>query len=285
MDNLPRMHAPHRTDLTRPLTALLYLAVVWLFPVSGMATDDRLILAIQPAHNEAATRKIFQPLADYISRASGKECVLLIHPDFFSYWNTIRKGTGYDLVLDEAHFTDYRISKLGFTVLAKAPNMVTYSLIVAANNPLRDPARLNGKRVATLGIPSVGAARLNAIFPNPTRQPITIETNSFEEGFKMLEDGAVSAAILPTPFVSQRLAAGAAVRVVLLTEPIPHMALSAAPTLDESVRDAVRKALLLAGKSEDGQQMLQSLEIDRFDPASPAVYAGQSRILAEYWGY
>jgi hypothetical protein len=265
----------HRTALACALLAAL---------LGGTAAADAppLVLAIQPVQREAATHTTYQPLADYIGRVTGRKCVLLTHTGFFSYWYTIHQGKNYDLALDEAHFTDYRIQKLGFTVLVKAPDMVTYSLVMLSKQAVIDPARLVGRPIATLGIPSVGAARLNALFPNPSRQPITIEVDSLEQGMQMLLDGKVHAAILPTPFVNQQKTLGAKVRVVLLTEPIPNIALSAGPGVAADVRETLRKALLDADKNDAGRQMLRAMGWDKFDPATAAIYSGQSRILAEY---
>jgi len=274
-----------RTRRAPARTAAFLAALIFCRAAGAAPEDGALILAILPVRSEAATRAAYQPLADYIGRVTGRKCVLLTHPTFFSYWSTVRQGKGYDLALDEAHFTDYRLQKLGFSVLVKLPDMVTYSLVMAGRKRVPDPAHLVGRRIATLGIPSVGAARLNALFPNPSRQPITVEVDNLEQGMKMLLDGKVAAAILPTPFVNQQIAGGSRVRVVLLTEPIPNSALSVGPGVDAGTRDALRKALLDAGKSDAGVRMLRSLGVERLDPATPAIYAGQSRILAEYWGY
>lgn len=248
------------------------------------AADNELVLAIQPILSEAQTRAAFQPLADYLTKTTGRKTVLLSRPNFLAYWDSIRRGTGYDLVLDAAHFTDYRASKFGFTVLAKIPDSVSYSLIVSDQNPIFDPSELIGRRIATLGTPSIGAARLNALFPNAARQPITVEVDNAEDGVALLRKNRVDAAILPTPIVAQQMQQGG-ISVVLTTEPIPHIAVSAAPDLDASTREAVRVALIDAAKTPDGQAMLQKIGFARFDPATAGIYTGQARILREYWGY
>jgi ABC-type nitrate/sulfonate/bicarbonate transport system substrate-binding protein len=176
-------------------------------------------------------------------------------------------------------------SKLGFEVLAKIPDSVTYSLVTRDAEPVLDPLDLVGKNIATLGIPSIGAARLNALFPNPARQPNPVEVASSELGMQMLLDGKVRAAVLPTPIVAQYMARGAAVAVVLTTDPIPHIALSASRSLDAGTRTALRKALLDAGALPYGKKMLAQIGFERFDPASAAIYKGQARLLRQYWGY
>ena len=197
----------------------------------------------------------------------------------------MRRGQTFNIILDDAHFTDYRAQKMGYTVLAKIPHTVTYSLAIPRDKKLDDPARLVGRRIATLGIPSMGAALLNGLFPRPAKQPIPVEVDSAEEAFALLHDAKVEAAILPTPLVRQEILRGAALRVLLSTAPIPHMALSVAPDIDPATRQALQKAVLAAHKTEAGQKMLTHIGIERFDPSNATVYKGQGRILQEYWGY
>lgn len=266
-------------------TVRLALTLAVLVPFAAHARDNELVLAVQPVLDEAQTRAAFQPLADYIGKATGKHCVVLTSPNFLAYWDITRKGNAYDLVLDAAHFTDYRVKKQHFTVLAKIPDSVTYSLVVPEDRPVLDPADLTAKRIATLGVPSIGAARLNALFPNPSRQPVVIEVSSAEDGMKLLLTHQADAAILPTPIVSQQMSHGAGLVVVLTTDPIPHIALSAAPSVDKATQDVIRKALLEANQRPAGRAMLKQIGFERFDPATAALYDGQDRVLSSYWGF
>lgn len=263
---------------------LLSFAMILAVARPAQAADD-LVLAIQPILDEAQTRKAFQPLCNYLEAATQRHCTLLISPNFYAYWELVRHGQGFNLALDAAHFTDYRAEKFGFDVLAKVPDTVTYSLVTRDTEQVLDPLDLAGKRIATLGIPSIGAARLNGLFPNPARQPSPVEVASAEQGMQMLLDGRVQAAILPTPIVAQHMARGAGLSVVLTTDPIPHIALSAAPSLDAGTRAALRKALLEANTSTQGKKMLGEIGFERFDPASAALYRGQEKVLQQYFGY
>lgn len=264
------------------LTGALVLSF-WNVP--AIAANGDCTLGVQPILSEQQTKKAFQPLADYLGKAASITCVVRTSPNFMAYWDGVRKGGVYDMALDEAHFTDYRAQKQGWEVLAKIPDTVSYSLIVSDLSGVTDAGELIAKRVATLGAPSIGAARLNALFPNPTRQPITVEVESAEVGIALLRAGKVEAAILPTPFVSQQMAQGVGISVVLTTEPTPHNALSASPQLPAATRDRLRQALLAADKTPEGREMLKAIGIERFNPASSAIYAGQSKTLKDYWGF
>jgi hypothetical protein len=269
---------------THALAALLMLALSILAPRPTFAADE-LVLAVQPIMDEEQTRKAFQPLCDYLGQATKRPCRLFTSPNFYAYWDKVRVSSAFNLVLDAAHFTDYRAQKFGFQVLAKIPDTVTYTLVTRNTELTLDAGELVGKRVATLGVPSIGAARLNGMFPNPSRQPVTVEVGAAEQAIRLLLDGKVSAAILPTPIVAQQMANGASVAVMLTTDPIPHIGLSAASSIDAATRAVLRAALLNAHTSEEGKKMLRQIGFERFDPASASVYAGQGKILREYWGY
>lgn len=265
---------------------LTVLAIPILFLVSPASqAAEPLVLAIQPILDEEQTRAAFQPLCDHLSRATGSDCSIHTSPNFYAYWDLVRRGNEYNLVLDAAHFTDYRVNNQGFEVLAKIPDSVSYSLVTQAGNFIIDSTELTGKRVATLGIPSIGAARLNALFPNPSRQPVVVEIANAEAGMKLLRENRVSAAILPTPVVAQQMAGGEALHVILTTEQIPHIALSAAPSLPAHLRQKLRQSMMRAHDTQEGQAMLKAIGFERFDPATATIYQGQANILKEYWGY
>ena len=261
------------------------LLLLWLMSGAVRAEVNELVLGVAPLLDEAETRAQFQPLCNYLANITRLPCRVGTTPNFLSYWESIRQGKDYNLFLDEAHFTDYRAQKMNYTVLVKIPDTVTYSLIVPRTAKLSDPARLAGRRIATLGIPSMGAAQLNSLFPKATKQPIIVEVDNAAEGFALLRAAKVAAAILPTPLVREEIVRGASLRVLLSTVPLPHMAVSAAPGIGAELRRSLRQALLNANQNDAGRAMLAHIGIERFDPANATVYKGQARILQEYWGY
>mgnify|MGYP003423232043 FL=1 len=273
-------HSP----LPRASAAVALLALC-LTLSAARAEVSELVLGIAPLLGETETRTQFQPLCNYLADATHLPCRITTRPNFLTYWEMMRRGKEYNLILDDAHFTDYRAQKMGYVVLAKIPDTVTYSLIVPRATKLDDPARLVGRRIATLGIPSMGAAQLNGLFTKPSKQPIPVEVDNTADGFALLREGKVVAAILPTPLVREEIVRGAPFRVLLSTAPLPHMGFSAAPDTSPDLRLNLRDALLNAHKNDAGRAMLTRIGLERFDPANATVYAGQGRILKEYWGY
>ncbi len=238
-------------------------------------------LAIQPILPRDRTVKAYAPLAEYLSQATGETIRIRASHNFVDYWESMRQPPGFDLVLDAAHFTDFRNQRMGYTVLAKLPDTVTYSLVTREDTLLFEPAELIGKRVATIPPPSLGGLRLVEMFPNPLRQPVVVPTNNSQEAIDLLKHKQVLAALAPTPLIR----GDDSLNVVVTTAPVPHMALSASPRVPARLRAKLRAALLEAGQRPAGQAMLKAIRLPGFVPADNRLYRGYARLLDGTWGY
>lgn len=266
-----------------PCLSKLAGAALILIATFVCAEDPPLTLLLQPTIGDRRSEALYQPFVNYLQASTGRRYKVQAPANFMAHWETVRRNN-YDVVLDAPHFTDYRVRKFDFHVLAKATNTESYSLIVREHERPRDPTALANRRIAALGLPSMGVARLYAMFPNPAKQPHVIEVTRPEEGVQLLLRKQVEAALLPTPFVSRRLNHGD-IAVVLTTEPAPPFAVSVSPRVPAAVRDAIRANLLRAHEIDAGQQMLQRIGIDRFEPASADTFANQGNVLKGFWGY
>ena len=254
--------------------AALFLLLFFSFQ-TGLRANDSLTLVIQPVLGMEKTRDAFQPLSAYISKVTGKTVEIKTYPNFITYWNETRNGGHYDLILDAAHFTGYRAKELGFDILAKVQGTVSYSVVVPDSSLVIDIDELVGKRIATLGPPSMGAAKVSLLFDNPLRQPFIYETENSEKALDLLAMGEVDAAIIPTPLVGSL----AGVSVVTTTEPSQHIALSASPDLPSDVRNYIHDALIYANSTQDGRQMLQDIGVSAFETPNTDSYVIAADLL------
>lgn len=237
-------------------------------------------LAIHPVLPTAETRKIYQPLANYLSEQTGHSITIVTNSNFLTHWQTIKKGK-YDLVLDGPQFTGYRLEKLDYSVLAKFPNVVSYTLVAGEEQMIMDPNELIGKKIATTPSPALGALRLQQLYPNPLRQPVIIETSDSELALERVLEGKAQAAIVPAAMVSNY----PQLLTVTNTEQIPAPALSAAPGVSEEAKTAIRKALLNARNDEKGQKVLELLRIERFVATDGSEYRPHAALLKNMWQY
>jgi phosphonate transport system substrate-binding protein len=262
--------------------ACLVCALVLAGTVSLPATaaEGPIRLAIQPIQTAQTTAEFYQPLVEYLRASSGLDIELETSTNFLTYWTEMKQGE-YDLILDAAHFTDYRIREMGYIPLAKMPGEVSYTLVTHPDTFVFEPTELTGKAIASLASPSLGMVRMLEMFPNPLRQPRIIEAPNTERVIELLESGKAVAGIIPTPLLNNY----PQFNVVVTTEAAPHVTFSASPELPDGDRAALQAALLRAGQTDTGRAMLEAIGFQPLEQPTADIYAGYAELLSGMWGY
>lgn len=249
--------------------------------LSTTAAAD-LNMTVQPVLSEQETVQEYQPLADYIGKITGQKVVIKTSRDFSEYWVTQKDNNPFQIIVDNAFFTDFRNEREGWVSLVKIPGLISYSLVASANNPVYETAELVGKKIASLIPPAPSGIFLGQMFRNPLRQPAIVPTTSAKDALKLLLDGKVDAAIIPTPMANEAMTGGEDLLVIKTSVQIPHSALSVSPKVDEAMREKLTKALLEADQDKQGQAVLKSLNISNFEPADPSLYSGLMQYLIDF---
>jgi hypothetical protein len=245
------------------------------------AHAEKYFISVQPILPADQIEMNYQPLADYLSQATGHQFEIKAYRNFLTYWIKMKKAKDMDFVLDAAHFTDYRIQKKEYRPLVKLPDTVSMTVITGEDEFVFEMEELVSKKIATMASPGMGSVRLNQMFPNPVRQPFYIEASDSVDAVNRVLDQSVVAAIIPSPLVQNY----SNVNTVVTTEPVPHMAMSASPDVPQDVSDKVRDALVNAGKTAKGKAMLEALNVERFDATDAQTYAGYATLLEDMFGY
>jgi len=273
MTSTPHLAGPR--GFVRRLVAIFAL----LAAVTGTAVAE-LTFAVHPVLPQARTIQVYQPLVSYLSKATGQDIKLVTSANFLTHWQMMKRG-GYDLILDGPHFTDYRVKKMGYTVLAKLPEVVSHALVANEDQMILEPAELVGKTIATTAAPAVGALQLAELYPNPLRQPTIVETPDFQEAAELAAQGKVVAAMIPSPLVGRY----PNLTTVLTTAQVPSPGISASPKVGGELQQALRRALLDAPNSPDGRKALEALNTGALEPADNSSFQGMAKLLEGIWGY
>ncbi len=265
----------------RRKSALCRLAsLLALLTAATGAAAAELTFAVHPVLPQQRTLQVYQPLTDYLAQATGQQIKLVTSSNFLTHWQMVKRG-GYDLVLDGPHFTDYRAQKMGYTVLAKLPDVVSYTLVANDEQMILEPAELVGKTIATTASPAIGALRLVEIYPNPLRQPVIVETPDSEQAAEMAVQGKVAAAMIPAPLVGRY----PSLTTVTTTEQLPSPGISASPAVSPELQQALRQALLNAPNDPAGRKALEALNAPLLEAADNKSFQGLERLLEGIWGY
>lgn len=251
------------------------------FVTSGVASAQTYFLSVQPVLPRDQIQHNYQPLAKYLTETTGHTIVIKSYRNFLTYWARMQKAKDMHFMLDAAHFTDYRVQRKKYKVLAKFPDTVSFTVVTGEENFVFEMDELISKRIATMASPGMGAVRLNGMFPNPVRLPFYIEASDAVDAVNRVLDGSVDAAIIPSPLVGNF----ENLNSVVSTEPVPHMAFSASPEVPDEVAVAVKNALLDATKTPEGKKMLEDMNIEYFEDADADLYAGYGELLEGMFGY
>ena len=260
--------------------ALIAIALIACSPLSAGALEP-LVMVVQPINSQQTTEANYGPMADYLSEHIGHPIVLKPVSNYLSFWGMARREKQFDLALDAAHMTSYRVKTRGDRVIAKVESVVSYSFVTTEDSSVLDMEDLAGRRVATLPSPGLGAIRLLNMYPNISHQPVLVIAENAEEAIKKLRTGKVEAAVIPTPLVGQY----DGLSVVDVTEQVPAPAFTVSTRVPPRVAEALRDALVNMGQDEQGKAVLRGARISGFEPAENQDYAGYHVLLNGVWGY
>lgn len=259
-------------------TLLMCVAAAWAqAPAATVYT-----FAVEPTYTAEKAQEVYKPLIDYLARSTGEKFKLVASRNYHSYWSELRADRGWSFVFDEAHFTDYRIKRQGYTPLVRTLENTSYALLSLEEVPDNDPQGLVAKSITTMPAPSLAFALLLEIFPNPMQQP-DIRTNptSWKDTTDIVFAGEADAAMVPNWLYLQY----PNLLPVSTTREFAGTAVSAHKDVPAEVQRKVKEALLALHEDEDMYLVISELGSTQFVEASAAEYAGAESMLKNFFGY
>lgn len=263
------------------ITGAVFAMSVLLSTMSS-AQERTLKLAVAPDYSQEQAVEVYRPFVDYLQKEAGVKIELVTSRNYASYWQDMRTLKGWDLVFDEAHFTDYRIKYYQFEPLVRSLESTSYSLLTQDDIGVGNTKVLLAENILTLSAPSLGYALLLNYFPNPMQQPdIRTTVASWNDAVDGVFADEARAAMVP----SSLYALYPNMFEVAKTREFSGAAISASPKLDSAIKDKIRAALMKMHENQDGFQALTELRISQFVAATAAEYEGNSDILKSFYGY
>ncbi len=261
------------------LLPVLVLGLV-LAATNVCAQPPPLSLLVQPQSWRAPGHGAAK-LARYLQQSTGLLIQSRRSEDSLSHWRTLRGKRGFELVLDEAQFTDYLIQWRHYMVLVQSSRPMRFELAVRPGTVFTDPAELTAQRIAVAAPPSLAALRLLELFPGPTHFPTMVQFNNLSAALRALQLGQVKAIVLPVTKEKKRRR----IETKLVTDASPGLGFSASPGVSLEQRRALTRALLNAHRNPVGLAALKALRIPAFELSSASAYEGSASLLHGTWGY
>lgn len=253
-------------------------------PASTPDRDRALVFTAPPRESPEQAQAIYGPIAEYLSQATGRRIVYQ-HPGTWGVYRSEMLRGNYDLVFDGPHFNAWRTERLAHNVLVKAPKAHEFVVIVRADQPFTRLAQMTGRTFCAHAPPNLGTLVLLSQFDNPSRQPMLINTQGWENIYQGVAAGQCAGAIIPTTMLKQ-LDTGKRMKILYRSQPLPNQAFSAGPRVPPQDQQRIAEALLAPQAQAPTARLRETFRIgERFAAASNREFAGAGSILKNEWGY
>lgn len=256
----------------------LFLITVFFFQSTVSA---ELILSAPPRESIDAGKKLYEPLAESLSKLTGEKVVYQHPVDWHNYQKRLQNDE-FDIVFDGPHFAAWRVSSLKAKPLVRLPGNLRFVLVILdEEKDITEPKHLIGKAVCTLPSPNLGALTLYSMFPNPVIQPDFRQVSGgFNQVTKKLLAGECRGAILRSSFFYKKLPDEQRefIRVLKESAPIINQGITVSARVGQVARSKMLKALT----TSKGKQAMRPI-LDRFAhkanafvPARKEEYVGKN---------
>jgi ABC-type phosphate/phosphonate transport system substrate-binding protein len=231
-----------------------------------------------PGTGHEADLAKYEPIAEHLSRVTGKRFVYQHADNWLSYSKNMASGA-YDLVFDGPALNSWRMERISHAPLLKlADDMVFVVVTRNDNDRIGQLKQLAGHRVCAVPAPDAGALALLSQFDNPARQPTIAEAKDWQDAYQGLMAGKCSGSVIPRKTLDA-LNAADKVKVLYQHRALPNHAFSAGPRLSPDLKDKVRTALLTGSGKDATAKLRAAYGGGDFVPATPAEYAGLGKLL------
>ncbi|MDT8403687.1 phosphate/phosphite/phosphonate ABC transporter substrate-binding protein [Sulfuriflexus sp.] len=266
-----------------------FLGACLMIPVMALAAEDGVItMTTAPTQSVADTHKLYGPIAEYLSAASGKQVKLVPVRNFLEYTSKMRKDE-FDIIFDGPHFVSWRMQHTNHVPMARLPGELVFMAAVKDGGAIKQIDQLIGKKICAVNSPNLATLMVLDAFPNPVRQPVIVAQNSFKAAMQCLKEGKGMAAILPIKFWKKFEKKGETRGYRLLystrQQPLPPRTFSISMRIDAETREKITKALLESEGKPGALPVLNRFRSKNFVAARESEYHDLSRLLLSVWGF
>ncbi len=259
------------------------LLVLLLASAASFARE--LVLTSPPRESEQKAREIFQPIADYLTRALNRPVKYKYSDNWLTYQSEMQKDL-YDIVFDGPHFVSYRMARHQHTPVVKLPGKFIFVIIAKKENDrisrLED---INGRRLCAPAPPNLAALTALSQYTNPARQPILVDTKGFPQTYDALLKGKCAAAAMQVKVFEKLDSQKKAAKVLFESKGLPNQAISASPRLNPAERVKLAEALLSEGGKQATAKLREEYNGQDFTTATAPEYEGHHALLKDTWGF
>jgi len=270
-----------------PIGRVAWVVVAVLLSMPAKAQDDadgeRFLLSAPPRESESVSEKVYGPVADFLSEATGKR-IVYEHPDNpLLYWENLQRNK-YDIVFDESHFISWLILNHQHLPLVKVSGALIFVYYIdddAAD--LDEVSDLAGMPVCGQAPPNLGTLALYEEFDNPLRIPYLVPIEGWERIYEQVSNEKCVAGIAPLQLYEQ-LNDGE-MHPLYMTRPVPNQTFAASRRLSPRLKSRITEALLSSEGHRATSALRELYNIDELERAFEVEYFGHDEILTDNYQF
>lgn len=278
---------PKKNARNYVLAVFVMMLVGWAGNINA-AVGDVITFATAPTQSVDKTKELYGPLAEYLSKETGKNVKLVIPKTFLEYTNKMRKGE-YDIIFDGPHFVSWRMKHIRHAPIARLPGKLIFVAVVKDDGKIKKVGDLVAKNVCAVNAPNLATLSVLDALPNPVRQPLIVSQRSFKEALSCLKQGKGVAAFLPIKFWKKFTKKGKTdgLKVLYSTgkRPLPPRTFSITKAIDLATRNKIAAALINSEGQPGAKPLLDRFKSKHFVATNAREYNGLSELLISVWGF
>jgi len=251
---------------------------------AARAATDALVFSSPPRESLAEGQAVYAPIAQYLSKAIGRNIVYR-HPGTWGAYRSEMLRGDYDIVFDGPHFIGYRAERLQHNALAKLPGRHEFAIVTRQGEKFTTAAQMGGRTFCTHAPPNLGTLLLMSQFDNPARQPAILPTEGWDRIYAGIVAGRCVGAVLPTAILN-KLDAQHRLKIVFTSAPLPNQGFSAGPRLSPAEQAKLAAALLAPEATAPLVKLRAAFKVnEQLVAADNREYAGLGQLLRNEFGY
>lgn len=244
--------------------------------ISSSASAAEYVITSQPRGTEEEERKIFEPIAEYLSSKTGEKFRYVYVRDWLTYRKLIARNS-YDIYFSDPHFASFLVEYRNHVYLARFKEWLSFAVVVRADDKIGFVSQLAGRQNCLQLEPNLGTLLFMSSFENPTRQPAMVVVQDWEDAYRGVIKKKCSAAVVPYETFS-RLNADNKTFALQMYDLVPSQVFTVNKKISGAVLDIVRRALL-DPKNPAMQELFGAYASDGMMEVNPKDYENINAIL------
>ena len=244
---------------------------------AALPEDGEYVFSTPPRGSYTEDAAIYEPIAEYLSRVTGKRFVYRYSGNWLSYSKEMTNGA-YDLAFDGPAYNGWRVDRMNHTPLVKLSDESVFVVISRRDNrKVTEIKHLAGQKICAEPPPSPGALTVLSQFDNPARQPVILESGGWDNAYKGLLEGKCAGTVVPLQTLEKH--DRGTVKVLYQSRALPNQAFSAGPRIAPVMQEQIRLALLSAEGKAVTAKLRAANGSSELVAAKSAEYADLGKML------